>query len=151
MMAADTNCEMGRGDATDADLERILRTSRTIAVVGLSSSEDRPSNQVARYLKDAGYRIIPVNPGQAEILGEKCYPSLDAVPVPVDVADLFLRPDNVPPAVDAAIRKGVKVVWMQIGISNAAAAAKAKEACIEVVMNRCLKIEHTRLIPGAPR
>jgi hypothetical protein len=144
-----TDCPLTRDNPPDPDLERVLRQAKTIAVVGLSSDPDRPSHGVARYLKDAGYRIIPVNPGQAEILGEKCYASLDDVPERVDMANLFLKPERIPPVVDAAIRKGVSCVWMQLGLVPAGAAAQARAAGITVVMNRCTKIEHARLI-GSP-
>jgi len=141
-----TDCPLTRDNPPDPEMERVLRQAKTIAVVGLSSNPHRPSHGVALYLRDAGYRIIPVNPGQTEILGETCYASLDDIPERVDMADLFLKPEHIPPVVDAAIRKGVACVWMQLGIVHAEAAAKARAAGITVVMNRCTKIEHVRLI-----
>ncbi|MGB9663174.1 MAG: CoA-binding protein [Moorellaceae bacterium] len=118
----------------------------TIAVVGLSDKPDRPSYQVARYLQEQGYRIIPVNPGVAWVLGEKSYPSLKDIPpeISVDVVDIFRQPVAVPAVVEEAIQRGVKVIWMQEGISHPEAAARAREAGIEVIMDRCLKKEHMR-------
>lgn len=129
-------------------LRRILAESKTIAVVGLSDKWHRPSNFAAKYLKDHGYKIIPVNPGQKEILGEKCYPSLLDIPEKVDVVDIFRKPEDVPPIVEDAIKIGAKVIWMQIGVINEEAAKRARDAGLEVVMNRCMKIEHARLFGG---
>jgi len=129
-------------------LLRILAESKTIAVVGLSDKWHRPSNFAAKYLKDHGYKIIPVNPGQKEILGEKCYPSLLDIPEKVDVVDIFRKPEDVPPIVEDAIKIGAKVIWMQIGVINEEAAKRARDAGLEVVMNRCMKIEHARLFGG---
>lgn len=129
-------------------LRRILSEYRTIAVVGLSNKWHRPSYFAAKYLQEHGFKIIPVNPGQKEILGEKCYPSLLEIPEPVDVVDIFRRPQDVPPIVEQAIEIGAKVVWMQLGVINEEAAQRAREAGLEVVMNRCMKIEHGRLFGG---
>lgn len=129
-------------------LRRILSENRTIAVVGLSAKWHRPSFFAAKYLQDHGYRIIPVNPNYDEILGEKSYPDLRSVPDPVDVVDLFQRAERVPPYVDDAVAIGARVVWMQIGIINEQAAARARGAGLDVVMNRCMKIEHARLFGG---
>ena len=126
-------------------VETMLRQSRTIAVVGLSPKEARPSNMVARYLIDAGYEVVPVNPGQREILGLPCYPDLASVPVPVDIVDIFRNPKDVPPIVQSAIDIGAKAVWMQLGVVNEEAAAAAEEAGLGVVMDRCIKVEHQRL------
>jgi predicted CoA-binding protein len=126
-------------------VRRILRESCTIAVVGLSPNPERPSHQVARYLQKAGYRIIPVNPGQSEILGESCYPDLRSVPVKIDVVDIFRRSEDVEPIVREAIAVGAKVIWMQQGIVNETAARLAEEAGLSVIMDRCLKIELERL------
>ncbi|MHB1014439.1 MAG: CoA-binding protein [Desulfurivibrionaceae bacterium] len=123
-------------------IKTLLTTARTIAVVGLSPKESRPSNMVARYLIEAGYTVIPVNPGQTEILGLPCYADLEAVPGPVDIVDIFRRSEDVEPIVDAAIRIGAKAVWMQEGVVNVAAAAKARNAGLIVVMDRCLKVVH---------
>lgn len=128
------------------DLAAILTASRTIAIVGLSPKEHRPSNQVARYLKAAGYTIIPVNPGQQEILGEACYPDLETIPCQVDIVDIFRKPAEVLPIVEAAIRIGAKTIWMQLGVTNEEAAAMATAAGLSVVMDRCLKIDHQNLL-----
>lgn len=134
---------------TDVEtLRRILRENRTVAVVGLSAKWYRPSYFAAKYLLDHGYRVIPVNPGQQEILGQRCYPSLESIPEPVDVVDIFRRPGDVPPVVDSALAIGAKVVWMQIGVIHEAAAEKARAEGLDVVMNRCMKIEHARLFGG---
>ncbi len=127
-------------------LQRIFSESRTVAVVGLSPKTERPSNQVALYLQQAGFRIIPVNPGQTEILGEPCYPDLLSIPSPVDVVDIFRRADQVEPVVREAIAIGAGVVWMQQGIINDAAAAMAEKAGLTVIMNRCMKVDHMQLI-----
>jgi len=131
---------------TDAQLKRILETTRTIATVGLSSSPQKASYGIAGYLKSQGYRVIPVNPSADEILGEKSYPNLTSIPDKIDVVQLFRPSDEVPPFVDRAVEIGAKVVWMQEGISNEASAAKARAAGLEVVMDRCMKMEHRRLI-----
>jgi predicted CoA-binding protein len=127
-------------------IRRILLYSQTIAIVGLSPKPHRPSNQVARYLMEAGYRIIPVNPGQDTILGLPCYPNLLAIPAQVDLVDIFRRQEEVLPIVEEAIAIGAKFVWMQEGIVNEEAAAKARAAGLEVVMDRCTKIDHMNLL-----
>ncbi len=126
-------------------IKDILAQTKSIAVVGLSPKENRPSNIVARYLMAAGYTIIPVNPGQSEILGEKCYPSLLEIPEKVDVVDIFRRSEEVGPVVAEAVEIGAKVVWMQEGIVNEAAAAVARAAGLTVIMDRCLKVDHANL------
>ena len=128
------------------EISRILKSFRNIAVVGLSPKENRPSNQVARYLIDAGYNVIPVNPGQEEILGRRCYPDLESIPEKVEIVDIFRRPDDIPPIVRSAIKIGAKVVWMQLGIVNEEAAAEAKKAGLSVVMDRCMKVDHHNLM-----
>ena len=129
-------------------LRRILKESRRIAVVGLSANPMRPSYFAAKYLKDHGYEIVPVNPNYQEILGEKCYPDLLSVPGKIDVVDLFQKAEQVPAFVDQAVAVGANVVWMQLGIVNEAAAKTAREAGLEVVMDRCMKIEYARLFGG---
>lgn len=129
-----------------ASIRRILRDSKTIAVVGLSPKPQRPSHQVARYLMAAGYIIIPVNPGQDTILGLPCYPSLKAIPTQVDMVDIFRRPEAVLPIVEDAIAIGAKFIWMQEGIVNKEAAAKAEAAGLIVIMDRCSKIDHMNLL-----
>jgi uncharacterized protein len=126
-------------------MDDILRSARTIAVVGLSNKRFRPSYGVAEYMKRAGYRIIPVNPGQPEIMGETCYPDLDSIPGPIDIVDIFRRSEFVPEVVEAAIRKGAKAIWMQEGVIHEEAAHRAEEAGIAVVMDRCLLKDHRRL------
>lgn len=131
--------------------EEILRSFRTIAVVGITSDEKRPSYSVARYLQEHGYRIIPVNPNESEVLGERCYPDLKSAPAPVEVVDIFRRSDQAPAIVDDAIAIGAKAVWMQEGIVNQEAAEKAEEAGLLVVMDRCMAKEHRRLFTGQPQ
>jgi predicted CoA-binding protein len=124
------------------DTSDILRNYKTIAVVGLSNNPMRPSHGVSEYMKRQGYRIIPVNPGHAEILGEKAYRALEDIPEPVEIVNIFRRSDQVGPVVDSAIKIGAKVVWMQEGIENKEAADKARAAGLEVVMDRCILKEH---------
>jgi uncharacterized protein len=128
-----------------SQISDILLSVRTIAVVGLSGKRYRPSYGVAEYLQRAGYRIIPVNPEEKEVLGEKSYPDLDSVPEPVDLVDIFRRSEFVPEIVEAAIRKGAKVVWMQEGVIHPEAARRAEEAGLMVVMDRCILKDHRRL------
>jgi len=135
---------------TDAQLREIFEKSRVIAVVGLSDNPDRDSHRVAAYLQQNGYRIIPVNPAVKEVLGEQCWPTLRDIPGKVDVVDVFRRPDAVPPIVDDAIAIGARVVWMQDGVVHPAAAAKARAAGLEVVMDDCMLREHRRLRPLRP-
>ncbi len=127
-------------------IRKILKDSKTIAVVGLSPKAHRPSHQVACYLMEAGYTIIPVNPGQDSILGLTCYPNLLAIPTPVDLVDIFRRPETVLPIVEDAIAIGAKYIWMQEGIVNEEAAAKAEAAGRAVIMDRCTKIDHMNLL-----
>jgi len=131
-----------------AGLRRILARSRTLAVVGLSAQWYRPSYFAAKYMQDHGYRIIPVNPRYDEVLGEKCFPDLRSIPEPVDIVDCFRKPGDIPPLADEAIAIGAKVLWMQLGIVNEAAARRASAAGLDVVMNRCVKIEHARILGG---
>src|SRR3954454_15125193 len=128
-----------------ANTAEILRKYRTIAVVGLSDNPARASYGVSEYMQRQGYRIIPVNPGHAEILGEKSYRSLEEIPEPVDIVNIFRRSEMIPPVVDSAIAIGAKVVWMQEGIENEEAAEKARAAGLEVVMNTCILKAHRRL------
>ncbi len=122
-------------------IKKILEL-KTIAVVGLSPKPGRPSNNVATYLQSVGYKIIPVNPGHAEILGEKCYPDLQSIPNPVEVVDVFRRPDQVEPIIDQAINIGAKAVWLQDGVVNQMAAQKAEDAGLLVVMDDCMLRQH---------
>jgi predicted CoA-binding protein len=129
-------------------LRRILRESRTIAVVGLSADWYRPSYFAAKYMQEHGYRVIPVNPKYPEILGEKCYRSLRDVPEKIDIVDVFRKTEDVTPIAEDAIAIGAKVLWQQLGVKNEVAAAKARAAGLETVMDRCVKIEHGRLFGG---
>lgn len=138
----DAACEFPAFNPHPREVADMLRGMKTVAVVGASPKPERPSHDIMRYLMQQGCRVIPVNPGQAEVLGERCYPSLLDIPEPVDTAVIFLNPSHVPPVVDQAIQKKVKTVWMQSGIVHNAAAEKAKAAGLAVVMNRCVKVEH---------
>ena len=129
-------------------LRRILKQGRTIAVVGLSANWWRPSYFAAKYMQEHGYRIIPVNPQYQEVLGEKCYANLRDIPEPVDVVDCFRRSEDIGPIADEAIAIGAKVLWLQLGVINHEAAEKARKAGLDVVMDRCVKIEHARLFGG---
>ena len=129
--------------AQEADvIAKILNEARTVAVVGLSSRPDRPSYGVAKYLKSAGFRVIPVNPEETEVLGERAYAKLEDVPEKIDVVDVFRRPEFVPEIVESAIRVGAKAVWMQQGVVNEPAAERARQAGLAVVMDRCMLKEH---------
>jgi predicted CoA-binding protein len=132
--------------ASPEEIKAILRNYHVVAVVGLSPKPERPSFQVAQYLKKHGYRIVPVNPGQKEILGEKCYPSLKDIPFPIEVVDIFRNVEAIPGIVDEAIAVGAKVVWMQQGLAEPDSARKAREAGLKVVMDRCMKIDHAQYV-----
>jgi hypothetical protein len=129
-------------------LRRILKESRVIAVVGLSADWYRPSYFAAKYMQEHGYRVIPVNPKYGAILGEKCYKALRDIPEPVDIVDVFRKTQDVPPIAEDAVAIGAKVLWQQLGVRNAAAAARARAAGLDSVMDRCVKIEHGRLFGG---
>ncbi len=126
-------------------LRRILTDYKRVAIVGLSDNGSRPSNVVGKYLLEHGFDVIPVNPGYDEILGQKCYPDLTSIPTPVDIVDLFRRVEHIPALVDDAITIKAKVVWMQLDLVHEEAAQKARDAGLEVVMDRCIKIEYARL------
>jgi uncharacterized protein len=130
--------------ASAAEITEILDRCRTVAVVGLSNDSNRPSYRVAQYLQEHGYRIVPVNPGCREILGERCYAALGDIPFPVEIVDIFRRVEAIPTIVAEAIAVGAKVVWMQQGLEEPHSAHKAREAGLQVVMDRCLKIEHNQ-------
>lgn len=140
-----TNCELPDYNPPSDEIIEILRKCRTIAVVGISPKESRDSNRVAKYLMDQGYEVVPVNPGQREILGKPCFKTLKDIPFPIDMADLFLNPTRVPPVVDQAIEIGVHAIWMQEGVIHNEAAQKARKAGISVVMNKCIKKEHMKM------
>ena len=131
-----------------AGLRRILMQCRTIAVVGLSANWHRPSYFAAKYMLEHGYTVIPVNPAYKEVLGQACYPSLRDVPQKVDMVDCFRRAEDIPAIADETIGIGARVLWMQLGVINPEAARKAAAAGLEVVMDRCVKIEYARLFGG---
>ena len=142
----DIQCELPDYDPPSDEIKDILKRCKKIAVVGLSPKEERDSNKVAGYLMEQGYEIVPVNPGQKEILGKKCFKTLKDIPFQVDLVDLFINPTRVPPIVDQAIEIGADVIWMQLGIAHNESAEKARKAGIQVVMNRCIKIEHKKIM-----
>ena len=129
-----------------SNIAEIFSYTKAIAVVGLSNSAMRPSNGVAKYLQRAGYRVIPVNPNETEVLGEKSYARIEDIPEHIDIVDIFRRPEFVGPLVDSAIQVGARVVWMQEGVVHEEAAQKARAAGLAVVMDRCILKEHMRLL-----
>jgi predicted CoA-binding protein len=133
---------------SDKEMKEILLSARTIASVGLSSNQEKESYWIVSYLKDQGYRILPVNPTATEILGEKSYPDLSSIPEKVDVVQVFRKPEDVPPVVDEAIKIGAKVVWMQEGVRHEEAAQKARAAGLQVIMDACMRATHRRLMIG---
>jgi predicted CoA-binding protein len=134
----------GNAKSSADPIAEILKTHKTIAVVGLSSNPMRPSFEVTEYMQAAGYRIIPVNPNETEVLGEKSYARLEDVPEKIDIVNVFRRAGDVPPVVESAIRVGARVVWMQMGIENKAAAEKARAAGLVVVEDACILVEHRK-------
>ncbi len=142
---SDLQCEMPQYNPPSEEIRAILEKYKTVAIVGLSPKPERDSHKVAKYLKEHDYRIVPLNPGQKEILCEKCYPNLKAIPIPVDAVDIFRKPDAIPPVVDDAIEIAAKVVWMQLGLAHNHAADNARNAGLEVVMNKCIKIEYMNM------
>jgi len=132
----------------DEELKDILTGCKTVAVVGISPKEDRPSYRVASYLKSKGYRVIPIRPDGESILGEKVYHRIKEIPqeIKIDVVDVFRKSEDVPPVVDEAIERGAKVVWMQEGVIHEGSSAKAERAGLKVVMDRCIKKEHQKLL-----
>jgi predicted CoA-binding protein len=134
--------------STIAQLRHILKNSHTIAIVGLSADWWRPSYFAAKYMQEHGYRIIPVNPKYTEVLGEKCYPTLEAIPDAVDIVDVFRKSEDCAPIAKAAVAIGAKTLWLQLGVENAEAQQIAESAGLTVVVNRCVKIEYARLFGG---
>ncbi len=132
---------MDISDDTEA-IRQLLQSARSIAIVGCSPKPHRDSHDIAKYLIDAGYEVIPVNPGQDEILGRKCWPDVASIPEPVDIVNIFRRPEHVPPIVDAAIASKAKAVWMQLGVGHAESAERAAEAGLDVVVEKCIKVAH---------
>jgi predicted CoA-binding protein len=141
---SEIECQLPEFNPEDEEIKGILENNRTIAVVGLSTDPEKDSYRVAKYLQEHGYHIVPVNPKAAEILGQKCYPNLTAIPFSVDIVDVFRKIEAIPAIVDEAIAIGAKVVWMQLGLAENRSAHKAMTAGLKVVMNKCLKIEHSR-------
>jgi hypothetical protein len=139
-------CELPDYNPPDEEVVELLKSAKTVAVVGISHKEDRDSYKVAKYLKEHGYKIIPVNPKYKEVLGEPCYPDLKSVPEKIDVVDIFRNIDAIPGIVDEAINVGAGAVWMQLGLAHNESAEKARQAGLKVVMNKCMKIEHQRLL-----
>jgi predicted CoA-binding protein len=141
----DIHSELPDHNPPSDEIKGILERSKRIAIVGLSPKEKRDSHKVAKYLMENGYEIVPVNPGQKEILGQKCYKTLEDIPYPVDVADLFLNPTRVPAVLEQAINKGIGVIWMQLGVIHHEAVQKAREAGVAVVMDKCMQQEHEKM------
>lgn len=139
-------CELPKENPNSREIEEILRNSKVIAIIGVSRNPEKDSHKVAKYLMEKGYKVIPVNPNAKEILGRKCYPRLEEVEGKIDVVDIFRPPEEVPEIVETAKKKGAKVVWMQVGIVNNQAAEKAKKMGMRVVMNKCIMLEHKRLL-----
>jgi len=131
---------------SDGTLKELLRNCRSIAVVGLSAQPDRPSHRVAAYLQAQGYQVIPVNPQLDTVLGERCYPDLAAIGQPVDLVDVFRKPQDCLPVAQAAVALGAKALWLQLGVVDEAAARTAQAGGLTVVMDRCLMVEHARLL-----
>ena len=138
----------GRQRKSQEELRQILASTKTIAVVGLSEKPDRPSHAIPAYLQQQGYRIIPVNPNLTEALGEKAYASLRDIPAKVDIVDCFRKTGEILPIAEDAIAIGAKVLWQQLGVTNEEAARKAETAGLDTVMDRCVKIEHARIMGG---
>jgi predicted CoA-binding protein len=144
-----TEREIPEQNVTESEVRDILERSKTVAVVGISHKEERDSHKVAKYLKEHGYTMIPVNPKYKEVLGVSCYPNLEAVGEHIDIVDIFRNVDAIPAIVDEAIKVGADCVWMQLGLVHNEAAEKARKAGLRVVMNKCTKIEHTRMTAEA--
>ncbi len=139
-------CEFATVNSDNDEIEEIFKNTKTIAIIGLSPNEDKASNRVAKYLQNAGFKIIPVYPKEEEILGEKVYRSLKEIPFKVDMVDIFRKPDVIGLVIDAAIERGdVDTVWTQLGLVNNEAAKRAVEAGMKVVQNKCTKIEHNAI------
>jgi len=145
VIMADTNCELPDCNPPDVDITGLLEQSSTIAVVGLSPKEQRDSNRVARYLIAQGYDVIPVNPGHEQLLGRPCYRRVSEIPVKIDIVDCFISPSRIPQVAEEAVAADAKALWMQIGVVHNEAAARAREAGLQVVMNKCIMVEHKRL------
>ncbi len=141
-------CPMPDSNPVTEDIKELLKNARTIAVVGLSDNPEKDSYRIAQYLIEKGYNVIPVNPGKKEILGRTCYPNLSSIPEKIDVVDIFRPVESIPPIVDEAIQVGAKAVWMQLGLAHPEAAEKARNAGIEVIQSKCIKVEHSKIFGG---
>ncbi len=139
-------CTLPEKSVSDENVLNILKGAKTVAVVGISHKEERDSHRVARYLQEKGYKVIPVNPKYKEVLGVPCYADLRSVPEHIDVVDIFRNVEAIPAIVDEAIEVKAGCVWMQLGLAHNEAGEKARCSGMEVVMNRCIKIEHSRLM-----
>ncbi len=135
----------GIEELTNSEMKQILKTSKTIAIVGLSSKPDRPSYKVAKYMQNKGYKIFPVNPVEFEVLGEKAYPNLKSLPVIPDIVDIFRKTDTVMPVIEECIEIGAKFIWFQLGVTNPSCIEKANESGIKIVNNKCIMVEHQNL------
>lgn len=144
---SEIECQLPEFNPEDTEVKAILENHHTIAVVGLSPDPNKDSHRVARYLLEQGYRVVPINPKCDQILGQKCYASLKDIPFPIDIVDIFRKIEAIPAIVDEAIAIGAKVVWMQLGLAENQSARKAQEAGLQTVMNKCIKIEHSRYFP----
>ncbi len=145
-MSDNMTCEFPDSNPLDEEVRGLLESAKTIAVVGLSNKPERDSYKVADYLLQHGYTVIPVNPVLDEVLGQKSYPDLKSIPQPIDIVDIFRKVEFIPGLVDEAIGIGAKAVWMQLGLASNAAAQKARDAGLQVVQSKCIKIEHKKLM-----
>jgi len=143
---SEIECQMPESNPDDEEIKQVLENNKVVAVVGLSPKPDRASHQVAQYLQEHGYQIVPVRPKADEILGEKAFANLRDIPFPVDIVDIFRQVEAIPGIVDEAIAIGAKVVWMQLGLAENQSACRAREAGLQVIMNKCMKIEHSRYL-----
>ncbi len=145
-MTENQSCEFPQSNPTEDEIRDILENYTTVAVVGLSDKPERDSHRVAKYLKEHGYTVVPVNPARSEILGEKSYPDLSSIPQQIDIVDIFRNIDAIPGIVDEAIKIKAKVVWMQLGLAHDESAQKAREAGLVAIQSKCMKIEYAKLL-----
>ena len=143
-MTEKQSCELPQSNPAENEIRHILEDYKTIAIVGLSDKPERDSYEVAEYLKEHGYTVIPVNPAKSEILGEKSYPDLSSIPRPVEIVDIFRKVEAIPGIVDEAIKIKAKVVWMQLGLAHNESAQNARAAGLSVVQSKCIKVEHAK-------
>lgn len=148
---SEVTCEMPDANPPEEEVREILTISSTVAIVGLSNDPERDSHRVGAYLKEHGYRVVPMNPSFSEILGERSYPDLISIPFPVGIVNIFRKVDAIPGIVEDAIRIGAKTIWMQLGLAHRVSADKARAAGLKVVQSRCLKVEHARMLRDEPK